>query len=73
MKSEIHIKEEVENKDRKFGSDLSYYPVMIIDRDANRTPALFTRAQVKEAKDRAKKNPEDIHGEKTFFERLMGR
>lgn len=72
MKSKIHKSEEVGNKDRRFGSALSYYPAMIIDGDGNETPALFTRAQIMEAKKRAARNPEDVPENKTFWERLFG-
>lgn len=68
MKSKIYLGEEVANKDRRFGSLLSYYPSIIIDRDGNETNALFTRAQVADAKERAKRNPEDVPGNKTFWE-----
>ena len=71
MKSKIYLKEEVGNKDRKFGSSLSYYPVMVEDPDGNETPALFTRSQLKEARVRAARNPEDIPNE-SFWGRLIG-
>jgi len=72
MESKINLTEEVPNKGRTFGSLLSYYPVMIVDSDGHETPALFTRSQIKEAKERAARNPEDIPEGQTFFEWLFG-
>ncbi len=60
MKSKVILKEKVENKDRLFGSGLSYYPVMVVDEDGEEIPALFTRDQVDTAISRAERNPEDI-------------
>jgi len=70
MKGKIFLSEEVGNKDRRFGQALSYQPAMIIDRDGNEQPALFTRDQIKEAKDRAARNPEDVPETITFWEWL---
>ena len=72
MKSVIYLKEEVPNTARIFGSGLSYYPVMVEDGDGNETPALFTRAQLKEARMRAARNPEDLPAEETFWKGLFG-
>jgi len=72
MKSKILLSEEVPNTARIFGSGLSYYPVMIEDGDGNETQALFTRAQIKEAKERAARNPEDLPAEETFWKGLFG-
>ncbi|RLB94628.1 MAG: hypothetical protein DRH26_00740 [Deltaproteobacteria bacterium] len=71
MKSVLHLKEEVGNKDRKFGSLLSYYPVMIQNQEGHETPALFTQAQIEEAQERAARNPEDIP-EESFWGSIFG-
>ena len=55
MKSKIDTNEKVKNYDRRFGSDLFYFPCMI-----DMVPALFTKNQLEEALKRAKRNPEDI-------------
>lgn len=57
--SKIKMREIVENKDRKFGSWLAYYPVRIIDEDGNESHALFTRFQIEAARHRANVNLED--------------
>lgn len=72
MDSKIKLKEKVANKDRRFGSALSYFPVMVEDDNENGVPALFTSNQIKEATERAARNPEDIPGKKSFWERLFG-
>jgi hypothetical protein len=58
MKSEILTEEKVENKDRKFGSRLIYYPCVIDGKKA-----LFTENQLKIAIERGKKNTEDFEEE----------
>ena len=59
MRSRIDLAEKVDNKDRRFGAALEYYPVMIVT-GLRRQPALFTPAQISEALARAKANPEDM-------------
>lgn len=59
MRSFIDLSDAVENTERRFGSAQGYYPVTIVT-GWRRTPALFTAAQVSEAIERAKVNPEDI-------------
>ena len=71
MKSKIYLKEEVKNTARNFGSALSYYPVMIVDIDGNETPGMMTRAQLKDIKDRAVWNSEDLPAEETFWRALF--
>lgn len=71
MKSEIHLTEEVDNKDRKFGSALNYFPAYVIADNGDKEPALFTHDQITEAMARAKRNPEDIP-QKTFGDTLFG-
>jgi aconitase A len=67
IKSKINMKEELENKERKFGSTLNYYPAYVVMSEGEEVPALFTADQLKEAMDRAAKNPEDIEEEETSF------
>lgn len=71
MKSKIYIDEMVENKDRKFGSVLEYYPVRLVDEDDTKFNALFTKKELETALARAEANPEDIP-KKTFLESLFG-
>lgn len=70
MKSKIYIEELVENKDRKFGSALEYYPTRIEDEDGQVFNALFTKNEIEVAMERAEANPEDIP-KVTFLEGLF--
>ena len=64
MKSEIDTSEEVANIDRTFGSGLYYFPCMVDGK-----PALFTKTQIKDALERAERNPKDIP-KRSFWEIL---
>ena len=62
---------EVDNRDRKFGSALSYIAVQVEDEDgSNERCILFTQDEINKAQERAKKNPEDLT-EKGFFTKLF--
>ncbi len=67
IKSKINMMEEVENKERKFGSTLNYYPAYIVMSDGEELPALFTSDQLKDAMERAAKNPEDLVDTETEY------
>jgi len=71
MKSKIYLKEVVDNKYRKFGSNLEYYPVRLENNDGSFTDALFTKGQLERAIKRAIVNPEDIP-ELTFLQSIFG-
>lgn len=58
MRSKIYLDEKVDNKDRRFGQALEYYPVEIRTGDRRRF-ALFTPAQITEALLRGEANEED--------------
>ena len=47
------------NRERAFGAALGYVPALIENEIGDMSPALFTAAQIKEAIDRARANPED--------------
>lgn len=47
------------NRKRNFGAALEYIPAMIEDEFGYLSPALFTRDQIMEARQRARNNPED--------------
>jgi acyl-ACP thioesterase len=64
MESVIRLDEVVENKERKFGSNLQYFPVKVIDIDGNEHNALFTADQIEIATKRADENPEDMPEDK---------
>lgn len=49
----------ISNRERKFGAGLGYVPALIQNEIGDFTPALFTRAQIDEAIQRARSNPED--------------
>ena len=71
MKSKVYIEDFVENKDRKFGSNLGWYAAEIIGKKGEKIPAFFTEADIRDAVIRAQKNPEDVP-EKSFFQNLFG-
>jgi hypothetical protein len=51
----------VENKDKKTSADKWYIAIWVENADGNNEECLlFTEEQIKEARDRAKANPEDI-------------
>ncbi len=70
MKSRIYLEELVENKDRRFGQTLEYYPTRIEDEDGEISNALFTKNELESAMLRAQTNIEDIP-KKTFLEVLF--
>jgi hypothetical protein len=73
MESQIIISEKVDNKDRRFGQNKTYYPAIIIDQDGFKSNALFTGDQIQVAKERADSNPEDLPKEnKSFWDYLFG-
>ena len=59
MRSRLDLSEKVENKDRRFGAALEYYPAKIVTGRRERD-ALFTPGQISEAIARAESNREDI-------------
>ncbi len=70
MDSKIYLDEKVENRDRRFGSQLEYYPTKIVIQPGEMTSALFTKHQIDEAIARAERNPEDMPGE-SFWQKLF--
>lgn len=58
MRSKIYLDEKVDNKDRRFGQALEYYPVEVISGGRCRF-ALLTPGQVGEALVRGEANEED--------------
>lgn len=72
MDSKIKLDEVVKNKDRHFGSQIYYYPCIVVDVDGNERNALFTENQIEVAINRADSNPEDIPKELTFWDKLFG-
>ncbi len=60
MKGRIYLTEKVENRDRKFGASLEYYPIYVIDYNGNIQGALFTKNEIESAIERAKRNTEDV-------------
>lgn len=67
IKSKIDMKEEVENKDRTFGSNLKYYPAYVVVSEGKEVPALFTPGQLETAMERAARNTEDLEDGDTSF------
>lgn len=60
MESVIRIDEVVENKERKFGSNIYYYPCRVVTESGETVNALFTQEQINDAVFRAEQNPEDM-------------
>lgn len=50
----------VENKDKHFGANNYYYAIWVQNTYGEEFPLLFTENQIKSAKERAAKNPEDV-------------
>lgn len=69
--SKIVMDEEVTNKDRKFGSCLSYFPAYVVMIDGKKVPALFTCDQLNDAMNRAARNTEDMPEKTSFFSWLF--
>jgi len=66
----IKLEEKVENTERKFGAGLEYYPAQIILEDGTETWAMFTKSDIDNAIERAKKNKEDIP--KSVWQKMFG-
>ena len=73
MESKILLSEAVENKDRRFGSNLIYHPAVVIKENGEEVNALFSESQITVAMMRAERNPEDIPEDKTFWQSFFGR
>jgi len=56
----------VKNKNRAFGSAPTYKPIWVDDEDGNQECLMFTLNQISEARERAKKNPEDVPAKPLF-------
>ena len=69
IKSNLDMEEVVENTERKFGSNLEYYPCLI----NKEIVALFTEHEIEIAMKRAARNPEDIHEDISFWNFLFGK
>jgi len=72
MDSKILLKEVVENKDRKFGANLEYYPCTVVGADDVEMKALFTEHDIDTAIHRALENQEDFVIKKSFWAKLFG-
>ena len=73
IQSTIHLDEVVVNKDRKFGANREYYPVIVRTDDDQEAPALFTENEIAVARERAVENPEDCpEKKKTFWQSIFG-
>lgn len=72
MESKILLSEKVENKDRRFGANVTYYPATITDENGDKKKALFSESQITVAILRAERNPEDIPEDKTFWQSIFG-
>jgi hypothetical protein len=72
IESKLFLTEEVENTERTFGSQKTYFPLKIQNEDGEISVALFTKDQIDVAIERAGRNPEDIPEDKTFWQSLFG-
>lgn len=73
IEGKLYLQERVENKDRRFGSNKEYFPVIVRRFDGQEVPALFTDHDITAAIERAKVNPEDVPEDKSFWDILLGR
>ena len=73
IESRICKVEQVPNQDRRFGSNLVYYPAQVEELTGQQLPALFTANEIEVAIARAKRNPEDVPEDKTLWDVLLGR
>lgn len=69
----------VDNKDKKWNENSSYYPLQVELEDGNAVWLMFTHNQLRVAYDRAQRNPEDIPAaeeneqeEKSLLGKLFG-
>ncbi len=72
LDSKILTSERVGNKERRFGSAVEYYPVMLTDDKGEEIPALFTKSQLDTAIKRASENMEDIPSDWSWVDWLLG-
>jgi len=70
--SKIETSERVNNKDRRFGAAVEYFPAYVIDDTGKKIPALFTYNQLMVAVKRAEVNMEDLPKNKGWLEWLFG-
>ena len=63
----------VDNKDKKWNENSSYYPIQVELEDGNTVWLMFTHNQLRVAYDRAQRNPEDIPSAETQEESLIGK
>ena len=71
---ELQVLDVADREGREIVSNLRIktVPAIVVDNEGNETEVLFTRAQLKEARERAVMNPEDFP-EKTLWEHFFGR
>jgi hypothetical protein len=72
INSKIETSERVTNKERRFGSNLEYFPCIVVDDSGKQIDALFTRNQLEVAAKRAEKNKEDMPADSSWFDWLFG-
>ena len=61
MKNKIYLSERVANSVHEFGESAEpRYVAMIVWENGDRTPALFTMSQIEAARQRAKREAEDV-------------
>lgn len=68
----INMNEVVDNKERKFGSALQYYPAKVKTKTGESKVALFTDNELKIAMERAEINPEDIPQSSSIWDAIFG-
>lgn len=71
IESKIDVSDVVENKERRFGAALEYYPAYLVGIGED-TPLLFTKSQIEVARKRATKNQEDMPAEASWIDWLLG-
>ncbi len=64
-KGELILSEQVDNKLRRFGQAVDYFPIYVTSKDGKSVPALFTGSQIEVAIERARRNMEDVDPQDT--------
>lgn len=73
IKSVLFTREEIDNKDKKFGAAATYQPIWVVDDSGNYSFALFTSRELETALERGKKNPEDEVPPMPLFKKVWDR
>ena len=71
-RNRVYLEERRENKAHKFGETNGYTFISIISHSGKELPGFLTDSQIREALQRAKRNPEDIPKKRTWLDIIKG-